>query len=112
MIDPEMQLSHSDRSHLHVLVTSEGWRILQRIMEVQVEKFKVDLINVKAGDTAALIEQHAITKSAAQFVVGLVNRLNDELALYHSEMSSKKPVDITENLIDLGETAAGEDEVI
>jgi hypothetical protein len=104
MVDPELQLSHVQRSHLQVLVTSEGWRILQNMMEAEVERFKVALINVKAGDTAALVENHAMTKAAAMFTVGLINRINDELALYRSESSSQKVLDDpTEQNLDLGD---------
>jgi hypothetical protein len=104
MIDPETQLSHVQRSHLQVLITSEGWRILQTLMEAECAKFDVALKNCKAGDVNAIVEHHAMSKAASAFVVGIINRINDELALYRSESSGQEVLDDpTEQNLDLGD---------
>ena len=108
MVDPETQLDHVERGQLVQLILSPGWNILlHKIMEPECEKFKVALINVKAGDTSALIESHAIAKSAAQFLVGIVGRLNNEYAVYlnsnKNEGTKQNPIDIEkEMMLDLG----------
>lgn len=107
MIDPEIQLDHTERAHLMALVTAPGWEILlHKIMEPEAEKFKVAHFNSKTGDTGAIMESYHIAKAAAQFLVAIVNRLNYEHGMYLSagkkEGTIDNPLDITKDSLYLG----------
>lgn len=104
MASPDLELNGIDRAHLNVLVTMEGFKVLQNIMESEVEKFKVALLNANPSKHDEVIAAHQLAKAAAMFYAGVVKRLNSELELYrNSPKASDKPIDATEGLIDLGE---------
>jgi hypothetical protein len=102
LIDPELELTVTERAHLAYLVKTDGFQIFQKICESEVEKFKVAMINVKPGNTQELVERHSIAQAAAQFYVALVSRLNNEIEIYsRAPREGDGPMpDVTEALFD------------
>lgn len=111
MITTSEQLDAVQRGQLVALMTSEGWKILQAIFEAECEKFKLALLNVKPGNTAEIVERHALAKAAAQFVTAVINRLNAEMEIYHSAGRIDEPADITSGVLDIGDYS-GEESLI
>jgi hypothetical protein len=108
VVDPDQELKHDERAHLVQVMSTPGWPILQKLMEQEVERSRIALISVKPGDTAALIETHAIAKAAHQFCLNLFERLNYEHMLYVNSGSTKgtiqNPIDMEqEMMLDIGE---------
>lgn len=100
--EPEIHLDHADRAQLVHLTTTEGFKILNRMMRAEVDKFVLAHINADAGDESAVLASHKVAKAAAQFYEGIISRVNEEVALYASSPKvGEKPVDVTEGLIDM-----------
>lgn len=105
--DPEVNLDHTDRAYLVAIASMDGYKVLNRLMRAEVDKFIVAQINADPADEAAVLAAHRMAKAAAQFYTGLTNRVNEEIVQYtNAPRDTDKPVDATEGLIDLGEAAA------
>ena len=103
-IDANHELSGIERAHLSVLVTTDGFKIMQKLMEDEVKKFNLLLIN--ASNTDDIIAKHNLAKAAAQFYQGVIDRVNQEVLVYHkAPKSTDKPLDMTSGLLDLGDMA-------
>lgn len=100
---PELQLDPTDRAHLVQIATSEGFRVLQRIMKAEVDKFVLAQINADPSNEAEVLAAHRMAKAAAQFYQGMTNRINEELLQFnHIARANDVPIDATEQLLDLG----------
>lgn len=109
--DPETELSHLQRAHLSALVSTDGFKVLKDIMELECEKFKVCLINADPSNASAVLAAHNLAKSAAQFYVAVMNRINAEVEAYRlAPRASDAPEDITDGRIDFGEVASLEED--
>ena len=100
--EPEIALDERDRSNLASVVVMPGYRVLHRLLRAEVDRFILALINTDAKDDAGVIAAHRLAKAAAQFYEGVTSRVN-EIVRNHLESSrqDEKPIDITENLLDL-----------
>lgn len=78
-IDIEITLTDTERSILASHVKQQGFDILQKLMEDQVRKFNLKLINTPVSKPEEVIANHALAKGVTQFYAGLVDRLNHEL---------------------------------
>lgn len=104
MIDPDFEITDIERAHLATLTTTDGFKVLQKILEAEVSRFNLALLNTRATNQAEVLSAHNLAQAAAQFYQGVVDRLNKEKLLYeHMPRKNDKPVDATEGLIDLGE---------
>jgi hypothetical protein len=112
MIDPELKLTQNEQAHLKTLITMEGFKVLQQIMEASIERFKVALLNCDATDERKVLELHNRTKAAAQFYTDVINRVNNELEDYAAAKNQPKVVDPNiENVLGLDEQMEENNEV-
>lgn len=101
---PDLQLDDADRAHLVQIASTEGFKVVQRIMKTEVDKFVLAAINADPADEAAVLTAHRMVKASAQFYQGVTNRINEEQLLHFNNMfkHNDTPVDATEPLLDLG----------
>ena len=98
----ERELDAVERGLLVTLLKSEGWKVLQNIMEIECEKYKVQLLNVLPGNNEEILARHALAKASAQFLTGVIARLNAEIETYYNASRiGDKPLDITAGLLDM-----------
>src|ERR1035437_4849777 len=77
-LDIEFELDDADRGILSSSVKQQGFDILQKIMEDQVRKFNLKLINTNPSDSAQVLANHYLAKAVAQFYTGLIERIETE----------------------------------
>jgi hypothetical protein len=77
-LDVELELSDDDRAILSSSVKQQGFDILQKLMEDQVRKFNLKLINTNPADSAEVLANHYLAKAVAQFYAGLIERIEIE----------------------------------
>jgi hypothetical protein len=77
-LDIELKLDDGDRAILSASVKQQGFDILQKLMEDQVRKFNLKLINTNPADSAMVLANHYLAKAVAQFYAGLMERIEIE----------------------------------
>jgi hypothetical protein len=109
-IEANNELTGIERAHLATWLTEDSFPIVQKLMEDEIKKFNLNLIN--SSKEADIIHNHHLAKAAAAFYQGLINRINQEIFIYrNSTKKGDKPVDATEavlNLDDIAEVMAHE----
>lgn len=101
--EPEISLEHSDRAMVAQTVATPGWKIINRILRSEVDKYLIALINVDESDDKAIVAAHKLSKAAAQVYAASMARVNYEVQQFIAVSGTPaEPVDITEGLIDLG----------
>jgi hypothetical protein len=88
VLKPELRLSLDQRQLLLATVSQEGFAVLQQVMEDEVNRLNLKLINTDAADRDAVCAAHAMAKAAGQFYEGFIQRLNEEFDL-HLRLASK-----------------------
>jgi len=111
MLNSEIELTEADRAQLAQTISSQGWRIIKKIMEAEVEKFSITLLNVAPGCKSEMIDRWYLAKSAAQVVAGVFQRLQGEMEIYRAGADNKIIPDVTESVLDFGEIPK-EDEIV
>lgn len=105
--NPDLQLDTTDRANLAGLSSNEGFKVLQRIMRSEVDKFVVKLINTDPAKPKEIIAAHRLAKAAAQFYTAISNRVNEEIQTYiATPREGDRPVDVTSGVLDFGQIAA------
>lgn len=105
----DLILNDSDRAQLMNTISSQGWKIIHQIMELEAEKFQVALLNVKPGNKEEREDKWFLAKAAAQVVAGILQRLQVEMELYRADISNNIVIpDITEEVLDYGDTSEEE----
>lgn len=103
MVDIELEIF--EKARLAATVASGGFDPIKKILLSEVEKFSTDLLNADIANEAEIVAKHRLAKAAAQICTMVVNRINREIEEYnYSVKDNDKPIDITEGLLDLGET--------
>lgn len=101
--NPDVILGHSERGQVAATVGSEGYRIINRIMRSEVDRFILDLINTAPASEKEVYAKHILAKAAAQFYEAVTNRLNHEIMQYTGAIrDTAPPVDVTNGLLDIG----------
>ena len=100
----ELQLERDQQAHLAAIKATPGFQVILDIMKDICDKFTLNLINTPHDDTAAIVANHGLSKASAQFFTMVVDRINEELMQYSKGTTDTKPVDVTEGLLDLGES--------
>ena len=95
-IDIEIKLNDTQRSVLAAYVKQEGFDVVQKLMEDQVRKFNLKLINTDAADADSVLANHRLAKAVAQFYVGLMDRIEEECRIDHYNNGPKLPEESTE----------------
>lgn len=101
--EPEFSLEHSDRAMVAQTVASPGWKVINRILRSEVDKYLIALININESDDKAIVAAHKLSKAAAQVYTAAMARINHEVNQFIAVSGPPtEPVDMTEGLIDLG----------
>lgn len=93
-IPNEVPLSDNDRATLASYVKQEGFNIIQRLMEDQVNLFAMKLINTDHDKEKEVLANHALSKVAAQLYVGLIDKINSEIELYTKNIHNFKDPEV------------------
>lgn len=80
-LDLTFKVDDRERAVLVGYSQSEGFHLLQKLMEEEIRELNVKLINTDGADEASIIANHRIAKGAAQFYIGFINRLKSELLI-------------------------------
>lgn len=106
MPDPELTLQDVERAELKACVMLRGFEQVKRLAEAECARFDVQLKNLSPeapNYDSTLKQYHALAKAASQFWVGLVERINLEIARLDMQpqelpdLKTLKPEDIAED---------------
>lgn len=78
-IDIDFELTHVERALLVSYLNSDAFNVFQKLLEDQVKKFNVHLINTDPKDQKAVLVNHSLAHMVGSFYVGFMARLNQEL---------------------------------
>ena len=78
-LEIEITLTDDERAILSSSVKQQGFDILQKLMEDQVRRFNLKLINTNPANSDEVLAAHYLAKAVAQFYAGLIQRLEHEL---------------------------------
>ena len=80
-LEVNFDLSDRDRQILSGHVRTEGFDILQRLMEQEIRLLNVKLLNTETSNPAEILANHAVAKGAAMFYAGIMQRIAEVLHL-------------------------------
>lgn len=80
-LEVNFELSDRDRQLLSGHVRTEGFDILQRLMEQEIRLLNVKLLNTNTSNTQEILSNHAVAKGAAMFYAGIMQRIAEVLQL-------------------------------
>jgi hypothetical protein len=69
-------------------VHTEGFIILQRLMEDELKLLNQNLINTDGSDDKAILANFHLVKAAGMFYAGIMQRIKEEITLASSEAST------------------------
>lgn len=102
-IQTDVEFTHLERAHLASIYPQDGFRVVEKILEVVYEKFKGNLLNIDQGDTAKVLAGHALAKAAREYFVTVTKRVQYEVEMYRqSPKADDAPVDMTDGNEDFG----------
>lgn len=91
-VDPEYELTQEERTAL-VAYGVQAFSVIKKIMEGEVAKFNVALLNCKVTEQNEILAAHTLAKAAAQFCVQVINRVNTEVYNFqHAQDATKEQV--------------------
>lgn len=101
-IDIDITLTDAERAILGSHVKTQAFDIIQKLMEDQVRKFNLQLVNTPVSERVKVLANHALAKAASQFYAGLMERLETELQI--ENYNNRRPnIDRPENNISVEE---------
>lgn len=89
-LDIDIQLSDQERSILSSYVKQQGFDITQRLLEDQVRKFNLKLINTDPSDSDKVVAAHHLAKVVAMFYQGFISRIQHECAVEYYNNGPKE----------------------
>lgn len=99
----DIALSEQDRLMLSTYVRTSAFDILQLIMEDQVNKFNMKLIDTPVNKPADVLAHHALAKGVAQFYCGVMDRIEEECQIQNFNNSTLGSPSDPENQMQLDE---------
>jgi hypothetical protein len=87
-MEPLFQLDSRQRMIVAGYVHTEGFIILQRLMEDSLKLLNQRLINTEATNPKEVIANHALVKAAGLFYSTLIGRIREEITVASSEGST------------------------
>ena len=94
-----MELTAAERVELISTVGTEGFRVIQKIMEAECERFNVLVRNADTANEKDCIAKLNLAKAACMFWTQVVARINQEIAVFAPKPGTVFE-DITESLIE------------
>lgn len=89
----DFKLDDRQRRILIGSLGQEHWKIVQTLMEEELKKFNVRLMNTPMTSPEDVIANHAAAKICTQFYVGFMQRLSEEVKVQYekeSELGTKQ----------------------
>jgi hypothetical protein len=88
VVEIDFVLDDRQRQILVAEMQQEGFEILQRLMVAEIKAFNYALSNTPVSKPQDVLANHAIAKAAAQFYIGFMERLREQLNL-HTQLATK-----------------------
>lgn len=99
-IKNEVDLSINEKAILVSYVKQDGFLVIQKLFEDQINRFNLKLINSNPADHNEVLANHIKAQTAAQIWAGFVERINHEIEMYEKNIHNFKqpevPVQIEE----------------
>jgi hypothetical protein len=99
----ELELTEQQRAVLCSMIKQEPFDILQKLMEDQVRKFYLRLINTPVNKPEDVLAHHALAKGVAQFYAGMMDRIQSELQIEQFNNSDIGTPENPENTVQIEE---------
>lgn len=99
-LDIEIELTDNERGILASSVKQQGFDIMQKLLEDQVRRFNLKLINTNPSKTEEVLAAHYLAKAVAQFYMGFIEKLQHELQI---DAYNNRNTSIVENSTDIPE---------
>lgn len=80
-LDISFEMTSQQRALMASAVHQEWFAIFQKLMEEEIRKMTVKLMNTDAADEKAIVANFRVVKGASQFYVGMIQRLEHELQI-------------------------------
>jgi hypothetical protein len=87
-LKPINQLDPRQRMVVAGYIHTEGFIILQRIMEDELRLLNQKLINTDGSNQQEVLFNHGLAKAAGMFYAGILQRIKEEVTLANSEAST------------------------
>ncbi len=87
-LEPESVMDNRQRMIIANYVHTEGFVILQRIMEDEIKRLNRKLVNTDHSNTDEVLSNHALVKAAGMFYEGVLQRIKGEITIVNSETST------------------------
>lgn len=104
-LEIDITLSEQEKAILAAYAKSEPFDIMQRLMESQVRKFNLRLINSNASDEKEILANFYRAKAVTQFYAGFMERLQNELEIEANNRSNIGTMENPENSTEIDELA-------
>jgi hypothetical protein len=102
-LEVDLELTPAQQAILSSFVRSPGFDLLQKLMEDQVRKFNLKLINTDLADKEQAYANLCQAKTVAQFYMGLMQRLESELQIEAYNNSTVGSPENPENTMQIDE---------
>lgn len=97
----EEKITNGDMASLMLMLRSDGFRVMQRIMKQKCEDYKDVLLNADPADHAAVLAAHVMAKTSAQFYESVTKDVNEIVMMFNADNARQIPQDITEGVLDI-----------
>lgn len=97
-----LEITNFDRANIVATVHTDGFKALQKVFEIELEKFQQKALNSDPANVATAMANLSMARAATLFYQGIVDRINNEVTIYqNAPRASDVPVDATEGVLDL-----------
>lgn len=97
-IDIAFKLNENDRLLMSSHVKQEGFHLTQKLMEDEIRKLNVYLLNADTAEDAVILARFRTAKAAAMFYAGFLQRLREEISIHVNSVSGVGTMDNPEVL--------------
>jgi hypothetical protein len=87
MVDPDLELTPTERSDLAMMFQSKGWQVVMKLFRIIVEQFRVDLDNADHANPKDVLAKHALSRAAGSVVTIIIHRITQEVAILQEARS-------------------------
>ena len=100
----EIKLTPQQQNDLVALKAYPGFEVILYLMKSVCDNFVADLMNTSVIKPDDVLARHMTAQTAIRLYAQFVDRLNHEILEVKGVEREKTPIDITDGIIDLGET--------
>lgn len=96
-IDAEFEINNQERAVLISFCKQEGWDLMQKIMESEIRRYNVALINTPEENEAEVLAKHKLTKGLASWYTAVMTRIAREAQIQNYNDSGVGTISNPEN---------------